>query len=187
MIVGSEIYEFVLLEDGMIDKQIKNLTLVALFTALVVIGSRIYVGTHDTFRFHLGNSMCLLAALMLNPSNAGLASGLGSLVFDMLFYPPSLGPIGYVVTFVTKFVMGFVASIVFKKTKNTVIAGAIGEIAYIILYALKTYIESRLVLTLTIDATIVRLLPKMGASVTNAVAAIVVSVLLYKMLKNIKL
>ncbi len=129
----------------------------------------------------------LLAALMLSPSSAGLASGLGSLIFDMLFYPPSLGPIGYVITFVTKFAMGYVAGLAFKKNKNAIIAGTLGEVAYIILYMLKTYVESRLVLSLTVEATMLRVVPKLSASVANAVAAIIVSTILYNMLKKVKL
>ena len=110
----------------MIDKKVKNLTLMALFTALVVIGSRIYVGTHDTFRFHLGNSMCLLAAFLMPALHAGIASGVGSMLFDILFY--TSGP-ACLITLVTKFVMGYVAGVVFEKSKSAILAGTIGEIA----------------------------------------------------------
>ena len=168
----------------MIDKKVKNLTLMALFTALVVIGSRIYVGTHDTFRFHLGNSMCLLAAFLMPPLHAGLASGVGSMLFDILFY--TSGP-ACLITFATKFVMGYVAGLVFEKSKNVILAGTLGEIAYIILYALKTYIERRFVMSMVIEAVLPLLATKVGASVVNAIAAIVVSTILYNMLKNIKL
>lgn len=168
----------------MIDKKVKNLTLMALFTALVVIGSRIYVGAHDSFRFHLGNSMCLLAAFMMPPLHAGIASGVGSMLFDVLFY--TSGP-ACIVTLITKFVMGYVAGIVFDKTKNTIFAGTIGEIAYIILYALKTYIERRYIMSLATEVVMPLLATKVGASVVNAIAAIVVSTILYNILKNIKL
>lgn len=166
------------------DKKVKDLTLMALFMALVVIGSRIYVGTHDSFRFHLGNSMCLLAAFLMPPLHAGLASGVGSMLFDILFY--TSGP-ACLITFATKFVMGYVAGLVFEKSKNVVLAGTIGEIAYIILYALKTYIERRFVMSMAIEAVLPLLATKVGASVVNAIAAIVVSTILYNMLKNIKL
>ena len=168
----------------MIDKKVKNLTLMALFTALVVIGSRIYVGTHDTFRFHLGNSMCLLAALLMPALHAGIASGVGSMLFDILFY--TSGP-ACLITLVTKFVMGYVAGVVFEKSKSAILAGTVGEIAYIILYALKTYIERRFILSMAIEAVMPLLAAKVGASVINAIAAIVVSTILYNMLKNIKL
>ena len=168
----------------MIDKKVKNLTLMALFTALVVIGSRIYVGTHDTFRFHLGNSMCLLAAFLMPAFHAGIASGVGSMLFDILFY--TSGP-SCIITLITKFVMGYTAGIIFEKTKNAIVAGTIGEIAYIILYAIKTYIERRFILSMAIEAVMPILATKVGASVVNAIAAIVVSSILYNILKDIKL
>lgn len=166
------------------DKRIKNITLVSLFIALVVIGSRIYVGTHDTFRFHLGNSMCLLAAFVLTPFYGGLAAGLGSMLFDMLFY--TSGP-AIIVTFATKFVMGYVAGVFFRKTKSVVIGGIIGEIAYIILYAIKTYIERRFILSMAFEAVLPILLTKIGASVINAIAAVIISALVYNVLKKMKI
>ena len=166
------------------DKKIKLVTLTSLFIALVVIGSRIYVGTHDTFRFHLGNSMCLLAAFVLPPLYGGIAAGVGSMLFDILFY--TSGP-ACIVTFATKFVMGYVAGIVFKKTNNVVIAGIIGEIAYIILYALKTYIERRFILSMALEAVIPLLLTKVGASVFNAIAAVIISSIVYQVIKKLKI
>ena len=168
----------------MIDKKVKNLTLMALFTALVVIGSRIYVGTHDTFRFHLGNSMCLLAAFLMPAFHAGIASGAGSMLFDILFY--TSGP-SCIITLITKFVMGYTAGIVFEKTKNAIVAGTTGEVAYIILYTIKTYIERRFILSMAIEAVMPILATKVGASVVNAIAAILVSSILYNILKDIKL
>ena len=168
----------------MLDKKIKLLTLTSLFIALVVIGSRIYVGTHDTFRFHLGNSMCLLAAFVLPPIYGGLAAGVGSMLFDIIFY--TSGP-ACIITLVTKFVMGHVAGIFFQKTKNVILAGIVGEIAYIILYALKTYIERRFVLSMPFEAVLPIVLTKVGASVFNAIAAVIISTIAYNIIKNIKL
>ena len=168
----------------MLDKKIKLLTLTSLFIALVVIGSRIYVGTHDTFRFHLGNSMCLLAAFVLPPIYGGLAAGVGSMLFDIIFY--TSGP-ACLITLITKFVMGYVAGVFFQKTKNVILAGIVGEIAYIILYALKTYIERRFVLSMPFEAVLPIVLTKVGASVFNAIAAVIISTIVYNIIKNIKL
>ena len=168
----------------MLDKKIKLLTLTSLFIALVVIGSRIYVGTHDTFRFHLGNSMCLLAAFVLPPIYGGLAAGVGSMLFDIIFY--TSGP-ACLITLVTKFVMGYVAGVFFQKTKNVILAGIVGEIAYIILYALKTYIERRFVLSMPFEAVLPIVLTKVGASVFNAIAAVIISTIVYNIIKNVKL
>ena len=168
----------------MSDKKIKLITLTALFMALVVIGSRIYVGTHDTFRFHLGNSMCLLAAYILSPMYGGLAAGLGSLIFDLLFYPNGLGCI---VTFITKFAMGYVTGITFQKTKNVVLSGILGEVVYIILYGIKTYVERKIILSMPFEAVLPILLTKLGASVINAVAAVIVSTIVYNIIKGMKI
>ena len=165
----------------MLDKKVKDITLVALFTALVVITTNIYVGTHDTFRFHLGNSMCLLAAFILTPIYGGLAAGIGSMLFDILFY--TSGPAA-IITFITKFVMGYVAGVIYRKMKNVVIAGIIGEIAYIILYALKTYIERRFILSMANEAVIPLLLTKVGASVLNAIVAVIISSIIYQVIKG---
>ena len=166
----------------MIDKKVKLLTLTSLFIALVVIGSRIYVGTHDTFRFHLGNSMCLLAAFVLPPLYGGIASGVGSMLFDILFY--TSGP-SCLITLATKFVMGYVAGVFFAKTNNVVFSGIIGEIAYIILYALKTYIERRFILSMAFEVVVPIVLTKVGASVFNAIAAVVISSIIYKLIKGV--
>lgn len=188
------------------DNRVKKITIVALFIALVVIGSKIYVGTHDTFRFHLGNSICLLAALVLSPPLAGLASGLGSMLFDILFYPSG---IGCIITFITKFVMSYVTATIFtflmkhKKDVHKVyqydnvkiheehlhniteliyagLSGAVGEIIYIILYMTKTFIERRYVMEMAINAVIPIMIPKFFTSVLNAVVAIIISTLAYK-------
>lgn len=170
--------------------KIKNLTLVALFIALVVIGSRIYIGTHDTFRFHLGNSMCLLASFMLTPIYGGLAAGLGSMLFDIVFYPSGLMCI---VTFITKFLMSFISGLlfhgIFKKIKlnpRIIISGSVGEVVYIILYGFKTYIERRYVLGMDIKAVMLILWPKMFTSVINGIIAVVISLILYKLICRVR-
>lgn len=166
-------------------KRIKNLSLTALFIALVIIGSRIYVGTHDTIRFHLGNSMCLLSAFVLSPLYGGVASGLGSMIFDLLFYPQ--GGMWFIVTFISKFFMGYTAGIIFRKTSKAILSGIIGEIVYIILYVIKTYVERRFVLSMAFEAVVPIVVAKTGAAVVNAVIAIVIATVLYNIIKRIKI
>lgn len=163
------------------NKNLKKIIEVALFMALIIVGSKIELRMGD-FRFHLGNSMCLLAAFLFTPFYGGLAAGLGSMLFDILFYTSGLGCI---VTFITKFVMGYVASAVFKKSKNVIISGILGEIAYIILYALKTFIERRIVLSMALEAVIPIVWVKVGASVLNAVVAVIISTILYGVISKI--
>lgn len=165
------------------DKKIRKIILTALFAALVVVGSRIYIGTHDTIRFHLGNSMCLLAAFTLGPIGGGIASGLGSFIFDLLFYSQG-GFILAIVTLVTKFVMGYVTGIIYSKTKMLIFSGIVGELVYIVLYMLKTYVERKLVFGMSYEAVMPILFAKLGASVVNAIIAIIVSTIVFKIMQK---
>lgn len=173
-----------------ISKKIKDITYISLFIALIIVASKIEIRVSD-FRFHFGNALCLLASFMLMPVEAGLASGIGSMLFDILFYTSGLGCI---ITFFTKFVMGFVSSLIFNKilknsdkiVLNLVISGVFGELSYIILYLLKTYIERRFVLSLDISVVLPILWVKLIASVVNAIIAIISSIILYKILKNVQ-
>ena len=63
--------------------------------------------THITF--HLGNIACLLAGILLGPFYGGLASAIGSAIFDLLnpLYITSLP-----FTFVFKFIMAFVCGLI---------------------------------------------------------------------------
>ena len=57
----------------------------------------------------------------------------------------------------------------------------------IILYALKTYIERRFVMFMAFEAVVPIVLTKVGASVFNAIAAVVISSIIYKLIKGIKI
>lgn len=165
------------------NKNVKKLILTALFSALVVIGSRIYIGTHDTIRFHLGNSMCLLAAFTLGPIGGGISSGIGSFIFDILFYSEG-GIISAIVTFINKFVMGYITGFVYIKANRVIISGIMGQLGYILLYIIKTYIERRYVLGMSFEATLPILYAKAGASIINAIVAIIISTLVYKSIEK---
>lgn len=185
----------------MLDRKIRLLALTSLFIALVYISTSIYMGSHDTFRFHLGNSMCLLAAFILPPVYGGLASGIGSMLFDITSYQnPTLGVFAYVITFATKFVMAFVAGVVFREINkrvspkdaliqysvDAILGGTIGEIAYIILYAIKTYVERHFVMGVINEVAIPIVIGKVGTAVFNAIAAVIISTILYRILKEMK-
>ena len=83
--------------------------------------------------------------------------------------------------------MGYVAGVFFTKTSNVVLSGIIGEIAYIILYAIKTYIERRFVLSMAFKTVVPIVLTKVGASVFNAIAALIISSIIYKLIKGVKI
>jgi hypothetical protein len=84
---------------------------------------------------------------------------------------------------VFKFFIGFIAgSIAFaggkngRNTASNILGGALGSVAYVILYLGKSYIENRLVYNLDIDTSLAVLAPKAIASLANGVIAVIVAV-----------
>ena len=167
------------------NKHLKNIIIVSLFAALVLIFSKMEIRVMET-RVHLGNSFCLLSGFILSPISAGLAAGIGSLFFDLLFYPSSM-PAEFLITFLNKFIMSFACSLVYNSLlnknlnvkANIIISGFIGQLAYIILYLLKTYIQRRYMLGLGQEVVIAELMVKLGTSTVNAIFAIIISSILY--------
>lgn len=166
---------------------------VGLMAALVFVGNymqvKIPVSIGDVTRVHLGNSMCLLAGLLFGPGAGGLASGIGAGLYD-LFDPVYIVSAPY--TFCSKFAMGFVAGLLNRKLAGeerryrplgVIAAGVIGQLVYIFLYLLKSYVSLRLVGT-DAQAALVAVLPKIATSSVNAVAAVVISVPLFFALKK---
>lgn len=172
----------------------KKLVYVALFTALVYIFSRFFqipvVTPFGQTRFHLGNVFCLLAGILMGPGFGGLAAGLGSALFD-LFDPVyfTSAPI----TFVTKFALAFVAGAIYKKRnelvdkKRLVIAAILGQLTYVFLYLLKTYITNKFVMGFTNEAVMAELIPKAGVSLFNALISVIIAfILAMPLLKSVK-
>ena len=158
---------------------------VGLMAALVFVGNylqfKIPVSIGDVTRVHLGNSMCLLAGLLFGPGVGGIASGIGAGLYD-LFDPVYIVSAPY--TFCSKFAMGFIAGLLgraaFRKqgkarVLQVVMAGVAGQLVYIFLYLLKSYVSLRLVGTAP-QAALIAIVPKIATSTVNAVAAVVISV-----------
>lgn len=172
----------------------KKLVYVALFTALVYIFSRFFqipvVTPFGQTRFHLGNVFCLLAGILMGPGFGGLAAGLGSALFD-LFDPVyfTSAPI----TFVTKFALAFVAGAIYRKRnelvdkKRLVLAAILGQLTYVFLYLLKSYITNKFVMGFTNEAVMAELIPKAGVSLFNALISIIIAfILAMPLLKSVK-
>lgn len=66
------------------DQKIQRIVLVALFTALTVVGTMIKIPLPTGAFVHLGNAVLLLAVLLLGYVNGSLAGGLGFALFDLL-------------------------------------------------------------------------------------------------------
>ena len=172
----------------------KKLVYVALFTALVYIFSRFFqipvVTPFGQTRFHLGNVFCLLAGILMGPGFGGLAAGLGSALFD-LFDPVyfTSAPI----TFVTKFALAFVAGAIYRKRRELVdkkrlaCAAILGQLTYVFLYLLKTYITNKFVMGFTNEAVMAELIPKAGVSLFNALISVIIAfILAMPLLKSVK-
>lgn len=172
----------------------RKLAFTGLFISLVFVFSAVFQIPYTTpfgnTRFHLGNVFCLLAGLILGPVYGGIAAGLGSMFFDFT------NPIyfsGAPITFINKFAMGFVAGLYFSKAKGEKlnpkiwISAILGQLTYIILYLLKTYIVNLQVLNLGREAMIFELAQKAGVSTINGIISVIVaSILAIPLLKSIK-
>lgn len=160
----------------------KKLTYTGLFIALVFIFSAFFqiplkTPMGDT-RFHLGNAFCLLGGIILGPGLGGLAAGVGSAIFD-LTNPLYFASAPF--TFINKFMMGFVAGLIFHKTKiknekaKAALAGFFGQITYIILYLLYTFIKNKVAMGLSFEANMVEVVQKLGVSSINGVISVIVA------------
>lgn len=66
------------------DKRIQNLVLVALFAALTLMGTMIKIPLPTGAFIHFGNSVVLLAVLLIGYWQGALAGGIGFFIFDIL-------------------------------------------------------------------------------------------------------
>ena len=93
----------------------RKIVFTALMAALTVAGSALRVtlplDIAGTTSFHLGNIMCALSGILLGPWLGGLASGLGSAIYDIM------NPL-YIsecwITFLTKGAYGLIAGLIIR-------------------------------------------------------------------------
>ena len=164
----------------------KKIVLTALMAALTVVGSSLRIKVPleitGTTAFHLGNIMCALSGILLGPWLGGLASGLGSLLYDIMD-PAYISECW--ITFLMKGAYGLVAGLIdygghkewgYVKALIGTIAGAV---TYAALYLLKSYFYSGLFLKgLTHEAALATVIGKLPATIFNAAVAIVAAPLL---------
>ena len=159
----------------------RKIVFVALMAALTVAGSALRVtlpiDIAGTTSFHLGNIMCALSGLLLGPWLGGLASGLGSAIYDMT------NPL-YIsecwITFLTKGAYGLAVGLVVWNAKDkwgygrAAVATVAGALTYAVLYLAKSYFYNGLLLKgLTPAAALTTIVAKLPATTFNAVVAIV--------------
>ncbi len=170
----------------MTEKEKKNkvlyYALVGLMAALVFAGNymQIKIPNGGFFtRIHLGNSMCLLAGLLFGRITGGLASGIGAAMFD-LFDPAYITSAPF--TFIFKFAMGFTAGHLREKGSGgktgIITAAAAGQLVYIILYLIKSFVKQLFIgepVNIALQVTGVNAI----TSVANGFLACVIAVPLY--------
>ena len=159
----------------------RKIVFTALMAALTVAGSALRVtlplDIAGTTSFHLGNIMCALSGILLGPWLGGLASGLGSAIYDIM------NPL-YIsecwITFLTKGAYGLVAGLIaWGSTKNwnyvkALIATVAGALTYAVLYLAKSYFYNGLLVHgYTSSAALADVVAKLPATTFNAVVAIV--------------
>ena len=88
-----------------------KIILTALFAALCFVGVLIRIPLPTGAFVHLGNTMCILAALLIGGVYGGVAGSLGMGLFDLTH--GYLGA-GLLRTFILKFFMGLIAGLLFK-------------------------------------------------------------------------
>ncbi len=164
------------------NKKLYGIVAVGLMAALVYAGNYLQIKIPNgglVTRIHLGNSMCLLAGLLFGRMKGGLASGIGAALFD-LFDPVYIVSAPY--TFFSKFSMGFAAGHIRKHSKNeksfVIIAAIIGQLVYIVLYLLKTFV-SQLILGEPVSVALQLTGVNAITSCINGVLACVIAVPLY--------
>ena len=167
----------------------RKIVFVALMAALTCVSSAIRVTVPldiaGTTSFHLGNIFCALSGILLGPWLGGAAAGIGSLIFDVLFYPAYISECW--ITFLTKGAYGLVAGLIaFAGKKETgyvksILATIAGALTYAVLYLTKSFFYDGLLFGgLTADAAWLTVLGKIPATIFNAVVAIIFAPILAK-------
>ena len=172
------------------------LCMAAVMAALVAVGSKVpdiqIPSPLGTNRFHLGNVMCALSGLLLGPWWGGLASGLGSAIFD-LFDP--LRIMEAPITFLTKGLYGVVSGAVYFKVfqgrsnyVSEAAASAAAAVSYIAVYLVKCFFYNGLLVKgLDPAGAWVATLGKLPSSLFNGIVAVIfapiLGVALHKALK----
>lgn len=155
----------------------KKIVMAGLMAALTVVGSALRItiplSISGTTSFHLGNIICALSGILLGPWLGGLAAGLGSAIYDILFYPAYIAECW--ITFLTKGAYAVAAGLVVGKVwgyGKATLGTLAGAVTYAVLYLLKSYLKAVWVKGLPVDAALLTLVEKMPATVFNAVVAI---------------
>lgn len=161
--------------------RVTKLVVAALMAALVAVFSKLQIqipAIIGVSRFHLGNVMCALCGILLGPWWGGLASGVGSAIFD-LFDPTHLAD--FPVTLITKGLYGMISGLVFfkgfKRKSNygtELVAALCGAVSYAVIYlAKKFFLDAMLLAGMSTSAAWLVVVEKIPSTAFNAAVAII--------------
>ena len=162
----------------------KDIALIGVLSAMVFAATYLHIDIPTALgktMLHLGNVVCLLGGLLFGPLTGGLSAGIGSALYD--FMDPAYAPVAWI-TFINKFLMGFVAGFVCRIGKNkspkiqkmfTVIGGTCGAVTYVILYVTKTIVIQYFINSGVWETVFVVAVQKGTVSLVNGLIAVVVS------------
>lgn len=159
----------------------KNLVMVALLAALTAVSSGLRIpvpaGIAGMSYFHLGNILCSLSGILLGPWLGGLASGLGSALYDLT--NPAFAPDCWI-TFITKGIYGLVAGLVIRSGNKpwtyskALFATIVAAISYAVIYLAKgCFYDNMLLSGIAFDVAFPAIALKLPATIFNAVVAII--------------
>ncbi len=160
----------------MLNSKAKKLTAVAMLTALCCVATLVIrIPSPMNGYVNLGDCIVLVSGFILGPYVGAFAAGLGSMLADIIagyiYYAPG--------TFVIKALCALIASIIYKKSKKTVIwctvSGICGECVMIIGY----FLYAALIFGEGLSAAL-----SIPGNIVQAVLGIAVSVIIMQGLKN---
>lgn len=173
------------MQTGKNNYTIYKLTVIGLMSAMVFVATnfRIEIPTPlGKTMLHLGNVMCLLSGLLFGSTIGGLSAGFGSAIFDL--FDPAFAP-EFWITFILKFAMGYISGKIShingyngENKKANIVAAILGAAMYVLLYISKTIILQFIVLQSRWEAVAAVAGTKFIVSSTNAIIAVVASILL---------
>lgn len=168
------------------NKTIQQIVLLAMMTALCFAGPFINIpiplGVGNTM-IHIGNALCLVAALLMGGVKGGLAGGIGMALYDLtnpvfVMYAPF--------TFIQKFVMGFLCGkIAFAKgneersLRRNLAGTIVGVLANIFFAQLNALIVDSLIMGQNWSAVLAVGGTKLIVNLINAALAVIIALLLY--------
>lgn len=159
----------------------KNIVLVALLAALTAVSSGLRIpvpaGIAGMSYFHLGNILCSLSGILLGPWLGGLASGLGSALYDLT--NPAFAPDCWI-TFLTKGIYGLIAGLIIRSGGKSwgygkaLLATIAAAITYAVIYLAKgCFYDNMLLGGIAFHVAFPAIALKLPATTFNAIVAIV--------------